>query len=76
MILLLTTSAGAHMVVATVPARAEDVRCNGRPSEEMMPWDKRESLKKSYETNCDAFISTARICRRIGDRSNRQGDGI
>jgi hypothetical protein len=32
-ILLLTTSAGAETVVATVPAKAEATKCRGMPSD-------------------------------------------
>jgi hypothetical protein len=57
---LFTTSAGAQMVVATVPDAAEDKRCKGMPFSSDM-CDCSKSLKKSYDTSWDAFINTARI---------------
>jgi hypothetical protein len=43
--LLLTTSAGAQIVVATVPDNAEERIWSGMPL--LSPWARRESLKKS-----------------------------
>lgn len=57
--LLLTTSAGAHIVVATVPDKAEETKWRGMPFD-MSCEVRRESLKKSYETSWEAFIKTAR----------------
>lgn len=59
--LLLTTSAGAHIVVATVPESAEETKWSGMPFD-MRLEVRRASLKKSYETSWEAFIRTARIC--------------
>ena len=57
--LLLTTSAGAQIVVATVPDKADDRIWSGMPFER--PFWSSVSLKKSYETSWEAFIKTARI---------------
>jgi hypothetical protein len=57
----LTTSAGAQIVVATVPAAAEETRWSGMPSDRRL-WVRRRSLKKSYETSWEEFIRMARIC--------------
>jgi hypothetical protein len=45
MTLLLTTSAGAQIVVATVPESAEERIWSGMPFSS--PWERRDSLKKS-----------------------------
>jgi hypothetical protein len=45
MTLLLTTSAGAQIVVATVPESAEERIWSGMPFSR--PWERRDSLKKS-----------------------------
>lgn len=58
--LLLTTSAGAHIVVATVPARADETKCSGIPLSRSWA-DRMASLKKSYETSWEAFMRIARI---------------
>jgi hypothetical protein len=56
----LTTSAGEQMVVATVPASAEDTKWRGRPSD--MPQPMSIVLNVSYETSWAEFIRTARTC--------------
>jgi len=50
MTLLRTTSAGAEIVVATVPARADESMCKGMPSD-IPAVVERKVLKTSYETS-------------------------
>ena len=60
MTLVLITSTGEQMVVATKPARNEAVKCVVRLSSNDV-CVKRARLKPSYDASCEAVMRTARI---------------
>ena len=77
-ILLFSTSAGAHTVVATVPAIKEDAICTGTPSETLRSWLERSaalawvylelgqrplSLKAGVNAAYTAICETSMVCQ-------------
>ncbi len=68
---LFSTSAGAHTVVATVPATNDARKWVGKPS--VAPKFKGCCLVAEYETICDTFIETLRVTFGPKPRMKRSG---